>query len=80
MALNVKATIKDEIKVTIVPAPVVLCVTCKKNIGLYLGKGKAVDYEGIQISGKCPICNRNWLACIDGVVKIKTIEGFINVT
>lgn len=79
MALNIQARITDNIRVEIIPAPDIICVSCKQVIGKYLGKGKAIDKLGIRLPGKCPLCSRNWLACIDGDVTIKTKEGLINV-
>ena len=71
MALKINAKVSDSIEVTITPAPDVLCVSCKQVVGKYLGEGKVVDELGNKIPGKCPLCSRNWLACIDGNIVIK---------
>ena len=77
MALKIEAKVTDKIVVKIIPAPTVLCVSCKKEIGKYLGEGKVTDELGNRLPGKCPLCNRNWLACIDGAIVIKTKEELI---
>lgn len=79
MGLKIQAKVTDEIKVTILPAPDILCVSCKKVIGKHTGAGKVVDKLGNTIIGKCPLCKKPWLTCIGGVLKIKTIEGLVNV-
>jgi len=77
MALNIEAKITDNIDIKIIPAPDVLCISCKGTIGKYLGEGKVTDKLGNILLGKCPLCKRNWLACIDGAVVIKTKEELI---
>ena len=77
MALKIQAKVTDNIVVTITPAPDVLCVSCKQVIGKYLGQGRVVDELGNRLPGKCPCCDRNWLACIDGAIVIKTKEELI---
>ena len=77
MALKIQAKVTDNIVVTITPAPDVLCISCKQVIGKHLGKGKVVDELGNRMSKKCPCCGRNWLACIDGVIVIKTKKELI---
>ena len=75
------ASVSDVLRVEVAAAPVVLCVSCKKRLGVLKGEFERFDIEQIQFSVQvgvtCPYCGRHWSVVDAGQLKIKTDRGLL---